>query len=228
MESIILLHGAFGSSMQLQPLAIQLSKHYKVHVLDFSGHGSRPMPEKPFSIELFMNDILNYMELHRLERVSLFGYSMGGYVAVYMALHHPEKINRIVTLATKYVWDVDTSAKMVQAMQPEQLMAQSHEFIKALEQEHVSNWEDVVRHTIVLLKGLGEQVQISMADLGKLTTPCLLMLGDRDRMVPMAETLQVYQLIPNAQMAILPATPHALEKADAAAIAYHIGRFIPA
>jgi pimeloyl-ACP methyl ester carboxylesterase len=227
MESIILLHGAFGSSMQLQPLAIQLSKQYKVHVLDFSGHGSRPMPEEPFSIQLFMNDILNYMELHRLERVSLFGYSMGGYVAAYMALHHPEKINRIVTLATKYLWDEHTSAKMVQAIQPEQLMAQSPEFIKALEQEHVSDWEDVVRHTIVLLQGLGEQVQISMADLGTLTTPCLLMLGDRDRMVPMAETLQVYQLIPNAQMAILPATPHALEKADAAVIAYHILRFIP-
>ena len=165
MESIILLHGAFGSSMKLQPLAIQLSKQYKVHVLDFSGHGSRPMPEEPFSIQLFMNDILNYMELHRLERVSLFGYSMGGYVAVYMALHHPEKINRIVTLATKYLWDEHTSAKMVQAMQPEQLMAQSPEFIKALEQEHVSDWEDVVRHTIVLLQGLGEQVQISMDSL---------------------------------------------------------------
>ena len=49
---------------------------------------------------------------------------------------------------------------------------------------------------------------------------------DRDKMVTREETINVFQSLPNAQLAILPATPHPLEQADSSLIAYHLQRFL--
>jgi hypothetical protein len=52
------------------------------------------------------------------------------------------------------------------------------------------------------------------------------MIGDGDKMVGRDETIATFQLLPNAQLAILPATPHPIEQADSSMIAYHIQRFV--
>ncbi len=67
--NLLLLHGAIGAA-QLNPLATELQKDYTIHTLDFSGHGSKPFPEGPYSISLFAKDVLQYMDDHRLEKNS--------------------------------------------------------------------------------------------------------------------------------------------------------------
>ena len=51
------------------------------------------------------------------------------------------------------------------------------------------------------------------------------MLGDRDKMITLEETLQVYHHLPNAQFSVLPATPHPIEKANVQLLAYLIRNF---
>src|SRR3982751_5901517 len=101
--TLLLLHGAIGSSAQLIPLAKKLKSNFEVKLFDFAGHGGRELPQS-FSIELFTNDLLKWMEENSPDKIDVFGYSMGGYVALYIARYHPEKINRIFTLATKFDW----------------------------------------------------------------------------------------------------------------------------
>src|ERR1700754_572786 len=101
MQHLILLHGAIGSKEQLEPFADALKKDFIVHLIDFSGHGMRPISNEKFSLSLFANDVLEYIHDNNIEHANIFGYSMGGYVAMYLAKHHPEKITRIITLATK-------------------------------------------------------------------------------------------------------------------------------
>src|ERR671931_122242 len=100
MQHLILLHGAVGAKDQLYPLAKSLQHHYTIHTLNFSGHGGNSIPDEPFSIELFAKDALQYMEQQHIERISIFGYSMGGYVAMWLAKNYPEKVNSVITLAT--------------------------------------------------------------------------------------------------------------------------------
>jgi len=90
MQHVLLLHGAIGAKDQLQPLAEKLKNDFTVHSLSFSGHGAETMPGI-FSIETFAQDVLNYLQKNDLKQVSVFGYSMGGYVALYLAKHHPGK-----------------------------------------------------------------------------------------------------------------------------------------
>ncbi|HAX49045.1 MAG TPA: alpha/beta hydrolase, partial [Bacteroidetes bacterium] len=102
MKKILLLHGAIGSQEQLEPLKIELSGKYEVHTFNFTGHGGSEIPHEPFSIEMFAGDIIDHVNSNDLAGIDIFGYSMGGYAALYAAHKNPGKIGRIFTLATKF------------------------------------------------------------------------------------------------------------------------------
>ena len=93
MNSLLLLHGAIGAKDQLQPIAEQLKNTFDVHTLNFSGHGGEPMPSS-FSIEQFAGDVLLFLKQNNISKTNIFGYSMGGYVALYLAKHHPDRLKR--------------------------------------------------------------------------------------------------------------------------------------
>lgn len=213
MQTILLLHGALGSAGQLTPLAEALGNTYDVHRLNFSGHGGNAMPERPFDMEMFAEDVLRYMETHGLERAAVFGYSMGGYVGMYLAKRYPEKISRLITLATKFHWDEATAVKEIKMLDPEQTAAKVPAFAEALQARHAPNdWKGLMLGTADMIRRLGENNALRPEDYPLITTPCLLLLGDRDKMITLEETVQTYQLLPDARMGILPATGHPVEK----------------
>lgn len=226
MKTILLLHGAIGSSAQLQELENLLSIDYKVYTLDFSGHGGRPI-EAPFSIELFSNEVLAFMDAHNMETPSIFGYSMGGYVAAYIAHNHPERLSSIITLATKFHWDPDTAEKEVKMLDAEKIQAKIPAFAEALSIRHAPNdWKDVLTETIAMMRSMGADNPLKDEDYASINIPSLIMLGDRDKMVTLDETLNVYRSLPYAQLAILPDTVHPIEQADMEMIAMHVKKFI--
>jgi len=90
-------------------LADQLGESFKVYSTDFSGHGGSSFKDVAFSIEFFADDVLQFMQQKELDKINIFGYSMGGYVGIYLARYHPEKVGKLVTVATKYYWDEATA-----------------------------------------------------------------------------------------------------------------------
>ncbi|MEO0403965.1 MAG: alpha/beta hydrolase, partial [Bacteroidota bacterium] len=117
MKNVLLLHGALGSKEQLEGIAKELSGKFKVHSINFGGHGGYAT-DHPFSIDFFTDEVFQYLEKYKLEQVSIFGYSMGGYVALNLASKQPKKVERIVTYGTKFNWSTETSAKEVKMLNP--------------------------------------------------------------------------------------------------------------
>src|SRR6478752_5665181 len=102
MQHLLLLHGALGAKDQFVLLAEKLKDDFIIHTLSFSAHGGEPIPGTSLSIELYAKDVLYYLHTQNIEQVNIFGYSMGGYVAMYLAKHNADKIKKIVTLASKF------------------------------------------------------------------------------------------------------------------------------
>lgn len=226
MQPILLLHGAVGSSVQLQPLADQLSGKYDVHLFSFPGHGGTEPLDEPFSIKSFAGAVLNYTERKKLNDLIVFGYSMGGYVALYLAKEHPQLFAKIITLGTKFHWDEATAAKEVKMLNPETIAAKVPAFAAALEKMHAPNdWKKLLNNTAAMLLEMGKHNPLQPEDYATITTPALLMLGDRDAMVTLEETVNTYKQLPHAQMAVLPGTPHPVEKVDAGMIAWFIENY---
>src|SRR5690349_7993403 len=108
MNSLLILHGALGAAFQLDPIKSFVQNQYKeVHFLNFSGHGGAAF-QSEFGIEQFAKDTLKYLDDNRLKEVDIFGYSMGGYVALWLAKQYPERVGKIITLGTKFDWSVES------------------------------------------------------------------------------------------------------------------------
>jgi pimeloyl-ACP methyl ester carboxylesterase len=227
MQHLLLLHGAIGAKDQLRPLAEILKNKYIVHTLDFSGHGGRGFAETPFSIELFANDVLEYLREKRIDHVSIFGYSMGGYVAMWLAKHHPGKITGVITLATKFYWDEAVAAKEVKMLDAGTIREKLPAFANQLQQRHAPNdWQNVLDKTKELLLALGRNNTLQLPGYVSIETPCLLLLGDKDKMITREETEDVFKHLPRAQFEILPGTPHPIEQVDTALLAEWVEKFL--
>ena len=89
-----------------------------MHTLDFYGHGTEPFRTNRIALQAFAEQVYKWLEEKQIGPISIFGYSMGGYVALYLAAKHPEKVTRIFTLATKFDWNEDIGGKGNQNARP--------------------------------------------------------------------------------------------------------------
>lgn len=226
MKTLLLLHGAMGSKEQLQPLLEKFSDQYKVYSINFSGHGGTNIPEE-ISIKLFAGEVLSLIEKNKLEKVNIFGYSMGGYVALYLALHHPGLVDSVMTLGTKLHWDEPTAAKEVAMLQPEVIAQKVPKFAEQLAQRHhPADWKLLMIRTGTMLQQMGKQNPVNAEDFSKVICKVLLMLGDRDKMVTLDETVAVFRQLQKAQLAVLPNTPHAIEQVDVDLVVHLTQKFL--
>lgn len=227
MQPLLLLHGAIGASDQLVQIAEELADNYKVYTLDFSGHGGKPFPTEPLSIPLLAQEVLEFLDNEGLEQVSIFGYSMGGYVAMYLAKQHPERVGKIVTLATKFHWDEPTAAKETKMLDAAKIEEKLPAFAAALQKRHAPNdWKELLQRTITMLNSMGQDNPLKPEDYTGINQPSMILLGDRDKMITLDETLQVYKTLPNAQMGMLPNTHHPIEQVNVPYLLFYIRQFI--
>jgi pimeloyl-ACP methyl ester carboxylesterase len=225
MKKLLLLHGAIGVKDQLQPLADALKDSYDIHSLNFPGHGGEAFPSS-FNIKIFADDVLRWMERERIDTIDIFGYSMGGYVALYLAKHNPEKIGKIFTLATKFLWDEATAQKEVKMLDPEKIEEKLPAFAKALEQRHHPNdWKDVMSATAAMMMEMGRENPLKNEDHASITNEVTISIGDRDKMVTLEETIAVYRQLKNAKLLVIPNTPHPLEQVSIPRLSHEIKRF---
>lgn len=227
MQQLLLLHGAIGAMDQLSELEIDLADSFLIHRLNFSGHGGSPVADEPFSIKLFAEDVLSFLDKQQIETINIFGYSMGGYVAMYLAKHHPKKIQKIITLATKFTWDEAIAANEIKMLNADKIEEKLPHFANSLKERHApNNWKTVLEKTAAMLMEMGKDNPLKPGDYVSIPHPSLLMIGDRDKMVTLDETVEVYKNLPNAQLAVLPNTPHPIEMINTGRIVNELKVFL--
>lgn len=225
MKNLILLHGAIGASDQFDELKTILSKIYKVYTLDFSGHGQNQNITEPFSIENFSRDLNDFITANKIEQANIFGYSMGGYVALHYILHYPNKIEKIFTFATKFEWTIEIAAKEVKLLNPEIIQQKIPAFANVLEKRHGEKWKMVLAKTKEMMLKMGENPPLTTTDLNRITLPILFGVGDSDQMVSIEETIKFRTSCNDSSLLILPQTEHPFEKIKLMQLCIHIQSF---
>ena len=212
MEQILLLAGALGEKGQFDGLIGALEGKFELHTLNFSGHGATHMPAA-FSIELFAQNVLDYLEEQAIGQISIFGYSMGGYVALYLARFYPEKVAKVFTLGTKWEWTPEIAAKEVRMLDPEKIEAKIPAFAQLLANRHQPNdWKAILHKTAEMMRSLGACPPLQGTDFESVNQVVRIAIGDRDNMVTLDETIAVYGLLPQGQLQVFPSTPHPFEQ----------------
>ena len=89
------------------------------------------------------------------ELVHLFGYSMGGFIALLSAANGNKKIHSITTLGTKMKWSPRIAENEVKQLNPELIEEKVPAFAKSLEERHGDHWKDLMRRTADYMVLLG-------------------------------------------------------------------------
>lgn len=95
-KPLLIIHGFLGMSDNWKTLGAQFaSDGFQVHSLDLRNHG-RSFQSDEFSYELMAQDVFEYCQFHKLEKINIIGHSMGGKVAMLFATMHPELIDKVI------------------------------------------------------------------------------------------------------------------------------------
>ena len=92
---LLVLHGLFGSSGNWRALAKQLARHRDVYALDLRNHGQSPHADS-MTFEDMAGDVGTFAKKTRLTHFDLLGHSMGGKVAMQLALTAPDLVSRLI------------------------------------------------------------------------------------------------------------------------------------
>lgn len=225
-QKLLLLHGAIGSMVQLHPLAELLNKDFQIFQMNFSGHGGEDIPDT-FSIGVFAEDVLNFLNDNGIGRISIFGYSMGGYVALYLAAHHPERVGKVFTLATKFEWSTESAEKESKMLDPEKIADKLPAFAKALESRHAPlDWKQVLQKTAAMMLEMGRAgPPLTEKVLHKIDHDIKAALGDSDKIVTVTETEWAVSNLKKAKILLLENTPHPIEQVDTEGLVGEIRKF---
>ena len=223
---ILLLHGALGSSEQLIALQEILSSEREVFTMDFEGHGNSKS-ENTFSIALFAQNVIDFLKEKGISKVDIFGYSMGGYVALYLTSKFPEIIGRIITLGTKFDWNPEFAGKEIKMLNPLQIQEKVPTFAERLQQLHgAKNWKKVVLKTAEMMQNLGANPVLNEENLQQIENKTLICLGSLDRMSTVEESQTVAKCLPNGEFKLIENFKHPIETVPAAELASIINNFM--
>lgn len=208
----LLLHGALGSSASFDHLLSGWESKFDFIRPNLPGHAGEKFQEGIYSVNNLSTFLGDYIAKNQLESIRVFGYSLGGYLALYHESRFPGSFSRIVTLGTKLEWNEEFALKQEQQLNPETLKIGFKDYYEGLERIHGLATEELLFKVIHLMKELGTLPLIQQRSMEAIKIPLLLAVGDKDRMVTAEETIRYSGWCTSAESRCLLNTGHPLEK----------------
>lgn len=119
---LLLLHGFTGDSSTWTPFCPVWGKHSKLIIPDIIGHGETESPEdiKRYKIESAAEDLILLLDQLEIEKIDLLGYSMGGRLALTLAILYPERVRKLILESASPGLKTDEE-RMLRRMKDEEL-----------------------------------------------------------------------------------------------------------
>jgi pimeloyl-ACP methyl ester carboxylesterase len=226
---LLVLNGFAATRADWDPSFIdRLASSSELILLDHRGIGSSTDDGKPFDIAQLADDAAHVIETLGLERTSVLGWSMGGFIAQTLAVQHPDRINKLVLLSTDpggndadlastAVWSqlIDTSGtpheqarRLLSLLFPSDVADSFYrEFGDIVATARGQLSPDLVKRQAAAMdawhcNGAGD-------GLGEIAAPVLIATGAEDVVIPPSNALKLVNAISGAWLAQFPGGGHA-------------------
>ena len=205
-NTVVLLHGGMSSSASmLGSVGPGLSRSFRVAAFDRRGHGRTADTEAPFHYDDMASETIAFLE-YLERRVHLIGHSDGGNIALLVAMRRPDLLKRVAVIGANYHY---------KGLLPMEELRPGTPAFELWADKYAQHSPDGLVHApIVLQKTLqmfAREPTLSLDQLATITRPVLVMAGDDD-VATLSHTCSMYEAIPNAQLAVVPGTSHAVLK----------------
>ncbi|MCG6857891.1 MAG: alpha/beta hydrolase [Salaquimonas sp.] len=199
-EPLLLLHGGLGTIDMFQPILPALAEHREIIAVDMQGHGRTTLGDRPIRLPAMADDIAAVLREIGYGRVDVLGYSMGGGVALRLAIQHPEVVRRAVFVSTPFAQDGFYPEMLPQQAQVGAAMADMMKDTPmyksyAAVAPHPEDFPKLLDATGDLMR----QPYNWAEEVKTLKMPIMLVYGDAD-MIRLDHVAEFYHLIGGAQM----------------------------
>jgi pimeloyl-ACP methyl ester carboxylesterase len=202
---LVLLHGGLMTiDLNFGPLLEPLAARRQVIAVELQGHGHTADTDRPMTIEALTADVVALLDLLDLDQVDLYGFSLGGLVAGAVALGEPNRVGKLILASA----DVHRPPGRESAPPDDDRLPTPAEF-QAMRDAYVAvapdpaHFDDFAGRT----EGMVHTFSGWTDELRSLQMPTMLLFGDRD-FSPLPDVFELFELLPNAQLAVLPGTTH--------------------
>ena len=209
---ILCLHGALGTAAQFDPIRPFLPESLPLIAPTLPGHGKSAL-DQPYSLPNFAAAVLDILDREEITQTDIFGYSMGGYLALWLAWKHPDRVRRIVTLNTKLDWTPASAARMSNMFDPEKIVSKVPQLAESLAQTH-DDWRKVAQYSADFVQSLGAGHGLPQEAFLQINCPVLVLRGELDTTVSTEESQQAAAWLPHGQYEEIIGGKHALEQLD--------------
>lgn len=200
-QPVVLIHGLGGSARWLAPTIPDLARQLRVYAVDLAHFGTTKS-DHPFGPGRGATFLIRWMDRIGLERASVVGYSMGGVIAADLAAEYPDRIDRLVL--------VDAT-----------LFPRGYRMLRAARGLLRTVAGLAPRLLFILLEGIYQAGPLTVVNaaldllitdvrgkLGQIRPPTLVIWGDDDAILPVAEGRQLSRLIPGAELVVQHGADH--------------------
>jgi pimeloyl-ACP methyl ester carboxylesterase len=241
---VVLLHGFPLDRTMWAAQAATLGSLYRVITPDLRGFGQTAAPGGIYPIEDMADDVVETLDALKIaEPIVLGGLSMGGYVAMSLAVRYPKRLRALMLMDTRAGADSpeaaahrEATAREVEATGRVEGVVASYlpklfgPVTRERRADLVAQVAETMRATSPLavagaLRGMATRADRSV-DLGRITVPTLVMVGADDALTPPAEARAIAAKLPHAQLVEVPDAGHLAPLEDPAAANAAILKFL--
>ncbi|HEU4327824.1 MAG TPA: alpha/beta fold hydrolase [Roseiflexaceae bacterium] len=210
--ALLCIHGAGGAHRHWGFVLRDLSGVARVLALDLPGHGRSALPGRT-EIGAYGAALLALMDALGLERAALAGHSMGGAVALWVALHAPSRVSALGLVGTGGRLRVNPALLETLEQDPPAAVRRIVEWsyppgtpadLRARAEADYARCDPAVFRGDLLAC---DRFDLS-ARLGEICIPAAVVVGEADRMTPPKYAQALQAAIPGAQLTLLPNTGH--------------------
>lgn len=196
-EPLLLVHGNGASIGALAAQIEAFKSRYRVIAMDSREQGKSGGSDAPLSYEVMADDLAALLDHLKTGPADVIGWSDGGIEGLLLAMRHPDKVRKLVAMAA----NLNPS---LEAIYPETVaMAKEIETALPPEARDTPEGKRFFKVTGLLLT----QPQIDPKSLNTITAPTLIVSGDHD-VIRLEHTVEIFNNIPNANLAVLPNSTH--------------------
>lgn len=236
---ILIVPGLGGLEETYNHVAERMKNRYRIIKIDGRGLGLSDKPEGMYSIDMLTLDVLAVLDLLGIDKINLLGHSLGGFVAQQFYNNHPDRVNSIILVSTNCGYG-DPNAllppkeridRFNEVLNPEApdfakkalektLMCYDQSFVFSPEGQQIIAAAAMMRERIpyesLVKRGDGGWKFRNFEHLGKIGVPVLVIHGENDQLVPIANADLFAEHIPNCVKAIFANCGHHpfIEKVD--------------
>lgn len=211
---LVLLHGGMctieGCLGKVRP---PFAKARRTIAIEQQGHGRTADIDRPLTYEQMAEDTAAVLRQLKIQDADFFGYSDGGNIALRIAMRHPALVRKIVVIGTNYNNDglVPGLVEAFKTMKAEDIP-------KEFRDAYVKVAPDPKRWPTLVAKVMKQGLEFKgwrPEDMKSIKAPTLVMIGDGDIVRP-EHAVEMFRLLPHAQLAVLPGSDHfaVVQRAD--------------